>query len=175
MPPKRLALAAALALSTSAALALDVTLLPDPTVTGRYAVSFEMSHGNAGSFADTFNIVSPVDGFLSFSLDSVEPVGTSGVFFQGYQVNGGQIIFFNNVPSHVTIDSIPITAGPQSLLVGGVAAPGATPRTPVSAGYTGTIAVGAIPEPQTWLLMAGGLLALVVVAKRHRPAPSQSN
>lgn len=174
MQAKFLSLTAALALSASAAWAQNFTLLPDPTVPGRYSASFEEGHSSAGTFADTLDFAAPVDGFFSFNLDSMQPVGSAGVFFQGYELNGAfPITLFDNSPSSVSIDRLPIVAGPQSLLIGGVAAPALTPRTAVSAGYTATFTVDAaapIPEPQAWLLMAGGLLALSAVAKRRHAA-----
>ena len=136
-----------------------VTLVPSLAVAGQYQASFESDHGLAGSFADTFSFVSPVDGTFSFVLDSLQPVDTSGVFFQGYEFNGGPIVFFG-APSNVQVGPLPVVAGPQLLLIGGVAAPALIARTEVTAGYTGTFTVQAIPEPLTWLLMAGGLLAL---------------
>jgi hypothetical protein len=170
MKSKFLCWVAALALSASAALAQDLTLLPDPTVPGRYSVSFEKGHALAGTFADTFNFVSPIDGFFSFTLDSMTPLPTAGVVFEGYEIGGGPVVLFNSFLSHVTIDGIQIVAGPNSLLIGGVAAPALPPRTQVSAGYTGTFTVNVVPEPQIWLLMGAGLLALGAVTKLHRPA-----
>jgi hypothetical protein len=173
MQAKFLPLTAALALSASAAWAQNFTLLPDPTVPGRYSATFEEGHSSAGTFADTFTFASPVAGFFSFALDSLQPVGTAGVYFQGYELNGASPTFFDNTPSRVSIGRLPIVAGPQSLLIGGVAAPALRPRTEVSAGYTATLTVDAaspIPEPQTWLLIAGGLLAVGAVAQRRRGA-----
>lgn len=174
MRPTAISLLAALTLSASAALAQSggsVTFLPDPTVAGRYTATFEATHLSAGAFVDVYDLVPPVDGFLSFSLDSVGPLGPAGAFFQGYQLNGGPITFFDNSQSHVTVEGIQF-AGGQSLLIAGVAAPAEVPRQPVTAQYIATFTVDAVPEPQTWLLMAGGLLALGAVATPRRTAAS---
>jgi hypothetical protein len=162
-PSRLLGCAAALALAGlvgSGHAQTIVTLAPSPTVAGQYQASFESDHGLAGTFADTFSFVSPVNGTFSFVLDSLQPVATSGVVFDGYEFNGGPNVFFNGERSNVQVGPLPVLVGPQLLLIGGVAAPALTPRTPVTAGYTGTFTVQAIPEPQTWLLLAGGLLAL---------------
>jgi hypothetical protein len=146
-------------------------------VTGLYSVSFERDHVLAGTFADRFSFVSPVEGFFSFELHSRGPLPTSGTLFGGYQFSGGPVLTFRDFPSpgfsqpdDVAIEGIPVDAGPQLLLVEVVAAPGLPPRTEVSAGYTGTFSVTAVPEPQTWLLMALGLLAVTFSMRWRRRA-----
>ena len=163
---RRAAALALLALVGSGHAQTIVTLIPSPTIAGQYQASFESDHALAGGFADTFSFVAPANGTLSLVLDSLQPVDTSGAFFQGYEFNGGPVVFFSGFPSNVQVGPLPVIAGPQLLLIGGVAAPSLPGRTEVASGYTGTFTVQAIPEPTTWWLMAGGLLAL---ASRHFP------
>ena len=51
--------------------------------------------------------------------------------------------------------------GPQVLTLGVSVVPSPIPDLQISTNYSGTIVINAppIPEPETWLLMASGLLA----------------
>ena len=149
-------------------LTFTVDLLTDANQAGRYTANVESVHDLSGSIADTFNFTVPVDGLLSFELQAFGPVGSGGFFFQGYQVNGGPIVMNNGPAASLSAGGIPIASGPGSLLIGGVVAPALPARVSVTAGYTGSITVTAIPEPQTWLLMLAGLMVLGrAVARQH--------
>jgi peptidoglycan hydrolase-like protein with peptidoglycan-binding domain len=151
-------------------LAFTVDLLPDANQAGRYTANVQSVHDLSGSIADTFDFVVPVDGFLSFELQAFGPAGSGGFWFQGYQVDGGPIVFNNGPAASLSAGAIPVAGGPGSLLIGGVVAPALPARESVTAGYSGSITVTAIPEPQTWLLMLAGLMVLGRAVARQRSA-----
>jgi hypothetical protein len=152
-----------------------VTLVPSSTIAGLYSATFQVSHGTAGSFFDGFSFVSPVDGQFLFTLDSFAPSPTAGVYFQGYEFNGATNVLFADFPTHVQVGPLAVVAGPQLLSVGGVAAPALGVGVPVTAGYSGSFtiqAAPAVPEPQSWALMVGGLLALAAWRAKSSPRGS---
>ena len=160
-----------LAVSTVAA-AVTVTLNPDPLLQGQYSASFSVMHTVPNSYADTFDFVSPIDGLLSVTLHSPAFIGAGsnsvGIGFFAYQLSGSLAVNLPSPQADVTIGPFPISAGPHTLTVGvGVflAPPGTAPA-PTT--YTGTLSVAAlpIPEPETWLLMSVGLLAVAMRRKR---------
>ena len=155
---------AALALSASA-FAQAISVIPDPVVPGQYSATFEGTHTSAGNFADRYDFVSPVDGFISITLDSTT-FGVLSVAFEGYQLTSSPLVFLGG--SHVEIGPLEILEGPQLLTLGLQAAPALSPRSPALTSYTGNIIINAllIPEPETWLLMTAGLLVLTARASR---------
>jgi len=157
---------AAFALSASA-FAQAISVLPDPVVPGQYSATFEGTHTSAGNFADRYDFVSPVDGFISITLDSTT-FGILSVAFEGYQLTSSPLVFIGG--SHVEIGPLEIFEGPQLLTLGLQAAPALSPRSPALTSYAGQIIINAlpIPEPETWLLMIAGLLVLRARARRHQ-------
>ena len=139
-----------------------ITIVPIQVGEGKYSVAFEVPHDRSDAFADMFEFVSPIDGFLTVTLDSTFIAGL-GTYFFGYQVNANPVVIFDsNLRSDdVTIGPVPIVAGPQHVTVG-VAVFSPTPGADIPTDYSGSIAINAlaIPEPETWLLMSVGLLAL---------------
>ena len=139
-----------------------ITIVPIQVGEGKYSVAFEVPHDRSDAFADMFEFVSPIDGFLTVTLDSTFIAGL-GTYFFGYQVNANPVVLFdsNLRPDDVTIGPVPIVAGPQRVTVGVAVFP-PTPGADIPTDYSGSIAINAlaIPEPETWLLMSVGLLAL---------------
>jgi len=139
-----------------------ITIVPIQVGEGKYSVAFEVPHDRSDAFADMFEFVSPIDGFLTVTLDSTFIAGL-GTYFFGYQVNANPVVLFdsNLRPDDVTIGPVPIVAGPQHVTVGVAVFP-PTPGADIPTDYSGSIAINAlaIPEPETWLLMSVGLLAL---------------
>ena len=138
-----------------------ITIVPIQVGEGKYSVAFEVPHDRSDAFADMFEFVSPIDGFLTVTLDSTFIAGL-GTYFFGYQVNANPVVIFDsNLRSDdVTIGPVPIVAGPQHVTVGVAVFP-PTPGADIPTDYSGSIAINAlpIPEPGTWLLMSVGLLA----------------
>jgi hypothetical protein len=139
-----------------------ITIVPIQVGEGKYSVAFKVPHDRSDAFADMFEFVSPIDGFLTVTLDSTFIAGL-GTYFFGYQVNANPVVIFDsNLRSDdVTIGPVPIVAGPQHVTVGVAVFP-PTPGADIPTDYSGSIAINAlaIPEPETWLLMSVGLLAL---------------
>ena len=139
-----------------------ITIVPIQVGEGKYSVAFEVPHDRSDAFADMFEFVSPIDGLLTVTLDSTFIAGL-GTYFFGYQVNANPVVIFDsNLRSDdVTIGPVPIVAGPQHVTVGVAVFP-PTPGADIPTDYSGSIAINAlaIPEPETWLLMSVGLLAL---------------
>ena len=159
---------AALALSASA-IAQPIPVILNPVTPDRYSATFEGSHTSAGNFADRYDFVSPVDGLISITLDSIT-FGALSVAFQGYQLTSSPVVFLGGA-SHAIIGPLPISAGTQLLTIGLQAAPPLAPDSPALTSYTGQIVINAlaIPEPETWLLMMAGLFVLGAHARRPQP------
>ena len=166
---RALVVAAFTAAASPAAHAL--TVVPDPAIPGQYSATFEGGHA-FGTFADVFDFVSPVDGTLTFTFQAqLLPIQLSpgaapfvGVLFYAYQLSGRPPVTFEDpFNQRLTggVGPLPITQGPQVLTLGVSVVPSPIPDLQISTNYSGTIVINAspIPEPETWLLMASGLLA----------------
>ena len=66
-----------------------VAVILQPSADGQFTGSFQGAHSAAGNFADRYEFVSPVDGLLSFTLDSASPIGSAGVALLGYGLSSG--------------------------------------------------------------------------------------
>ena len=60
-----------------------ITIVPIQVGEGKYSVAFEVPHDRSDAFADMFEFVSPIDGFLTVTLDSTFIAGL-GTYFFGY-------------------------------------------------------------------------------------------
>jgi len=155
-------------LAASAAHAL--TVVADPANPGQYSATFQGGHSVADTYADVFDFMSPVDGTLTFTFQAqLLPIQSSpglapfvGVLFFAYQVSETPPITFANPLSQPVrvVGPLPITQGPHVLTLGVSVIPSPFPELQVSTDYSGTIVITPtpIPEPETWLLMASGLL-----------------
>jgi hypothetical protein len=157
----------AFAFAASSAAAIDV--VQSPTNPDVYTGQFEARYFDAGQHITTWEFVSPVPGTLSFEL-----FGTGHVQLIGYQFDRGPVLDFGGFPPNL-VTGIPITTGPHELLVGYQAEPQLPPRTSVEGGFTGTLTiVSSIPEPETWMLLLGGLLA-TATARRGQGSRATSS
>jgi len=174
MTLKTLALAVSMALAAPVVFADDFTttvpLIADPDTAGSYSAGLSATHLVAGSFTDTFTFDPSVSGSVSSSLataltndsDNIDftSVLLNGVSFSLTSPDGGVHDFAFFGPSFAT--------GPLTLIVTGVAAPALAAGTAISASYGGSLAVSAVPEPQTYLLLLAGLGAVGFVARRRQ-------
>ena len=145
-----------------------VTVNLQPSADGQLTGSFQGAHSAAGNLVDRYEFVSPLNGLLSFTLDSAAPTGTAGVAFLGYGLSSGPgLVLFSSSNPHVAVGPLAIPAGDVQLSIGFNAAPALIPDAPASTSYSGTLTISAlaIPEPETWLLMSVGLLAVMGVRR----------
>jgi len=174
MKLKDIALAAALAIASSGALADDQNPPPVqlmPSGAGMFAASFGATHGlNEEIFVDSFVFSLPA-GFGN-------PLGNGMVSFDSLS---GPITLVVGLLASANGDAIASTDGlemfPGSLAFTNAMAPitltvlgftGEGPGTPSYAGRLTFNTVAAIPEPETYALMLAGLAGVGYVARRRK-------
>jgi hypothetical protein len=168
----KLALAAAVALSTSAAMAEDIStnvnLTPGP-VSGEFSGAFGDTHSWSGAFTDVFTFSPPVGSSLvggSLVTFDFPMTASHDINFVSADLNG---IAFTLSPNGTfetgTVSGV--TSGTLVLTVHGIAG-GTLDRTPIDASYSGTINVDPVPEPATVSMLLAGIGALGFIARRRR-------
>jgi hypothetical protein len=162
-----LSCACAWALAASPAAAIDLAVVPSANNPDFYTGQFQAQFFESGEHIPTWQFVSPVPGTLSFEL----VISGGSVQFEGYQFDRGPVVFFGvnglPAPSNPVVTGIPIVSGPHELLVGYRAAPQLPPRVATTGGIAGTLTiVSSIPEPETWILLAAGLLMTAAASVR---------
>lgn len=173
MKLKDIALAAAVAIASSGALADDqnqsVTLVPSGA--GMFAATFGATHGlNEPIFVDTF--------VFSLPAGLGNPLGNGMVSFNSLS---GPITLVVGLLAAANGDDIASTDGletfPGSLAFSNASAPitltvlGFTGEGPGAPSYAGRLtfnAVAAIPEPETYALMLAGLAGVGYAARRRK-------
>jgi hypothetical protein len=130
-----------------------------------YTGGFNLVHN--GAFTDTFTFT-PVfsSSLVSAVLTSIGFTSVTDINFTSVKLNGVSLNIVNGlVDSASTLTQLNIS-GPLSLVVSGTSG--------LNASYSGTINVtAAVPEPETYALMLGGL-GLVGFAARRRKAANQA-
>lgn len=107
-----------------------------------------------GNFSNTFNFTWPVLGISSGTISSSFTSKANDLNFTSVTLNGTpfvSVIGGSGLPEFRFLTNLPVTAGPQQLVVTGYS-PGK------SATYSGTLSFSpaAVPEPATWALMIIG-------------------
>ena len=124
------------------------------------------------TFSDTFTFNLPI-GTASGSLTSVLVGASTDVSFTSVSLNGTPF----TVNSTGTVDSrslimLPVTAGPQQLVVSGTVNPSSGSAGPFNGGFGGSLsfapATGGVPEPTSWALMMLGFGGLGAVLRGKR-------
>ena len=168
MKIKSLILAAVMALGAGGAVA-DNHNVPVAWVIGAtsWSAAFGVTHTAVGTFTDTFTFapdvpLSVVDGVLA----SIGFKAKNNIDLYTASINGNFYTVDPNGPiEHAVLPPTLITAGPVVLTVTGKS-------WGTLASYSGSANVHAIaiPEPETYGMLLGGLAAIGLLARRRTPA-----
>lgn len=162
---KSFVVAAALMVASSAFAVTNVNLTQNPNNSSQYTGGFTVTH--SGAFSDTFTF-SPTlaSSIVSASLISIGFTNVDNIDFTSVSLNGHALTISNGVFDTALTGSQLNLNGPLTLIVNGTSG--------LNASYSGTINVmAAVPEPETYALMLGGL-GLVGFAARRRKAANQA-
>ena len=169
---KPLMLAAALALSSAGAYAVDQQTfeipLTGPSPQGSYTAGFDVEITTAGAFEHTFTFDPSVAGFLEGSLVTTGANKWDNINFTSGTLNGVAFTFSPTGVNEWGFTNLFYSTGPIVLQLFGIAAPDLAPGTKIAASYAGTLNVSAIPEPETYAMMLGGLGLLGFMARRRK-------
>lgn len=172
---KSIAIAVALSVAASAALADDQNIVLASTGPGSFAGAFTSTRDMSGAFVDTFTFSLPT-GFSGL-------LGSGSVNFESKSGPVSLVVATLDAANGVSVASPPDAdqiAFPSTLnyangmapftltLLGFAGDPFAAP-VPLSAGYSGSISfVQTVPEPETYALMLAGLAAVGSAARRRK-------
>lgn len=177
MKLKPLVIAAALALTAAGAYAENKTFdvpLSGP-VEGNYTAGFSVVHTVAGAFEDTITFSPDVSGLLNGSLITTALNKATNINFTSASINGITYNFSPNGTNEFGFTNTAFASGPLVLKLFGVAGPDLAAGSKISASYAGTLNVSAVPEPETWAMMLGGLGLMGYMARRRKKADDRSS
>lgn len=172
MKLKPLVIAAALALTAAGAYAENQTFdvpLSGP-VAGNYTAGFSAVHHMAGAFTDTITFSPNVSGMLNGSLITTALNKVTNIDFKSANINGISYNFSPNGNHEFGFTDVAFAHAPLVLTLYGVAGAGLAAGSAISASYAGTLNVSAVPEPETWAMMLGGLGLIGFMARRRKKA-----
>ncbi len=120
---------------------------------------------------DVITFTPPVGpSLVDASLVTVGFTPATNIDFIGATLNGNPLALFGN-PGIFEVGGLLTTpaSGVLTLTVHGFAGTSLMhPETPITASYAGTVNVTAVPEPETYGMMLGGLGVLAFLARRRR-------
>lgn len=170
MKMKSLAIAAALAVSGSAAFAEDIDTVV-PLLSGAdssWSAGFSVTHLSAGSFTDTFTFTPDFGGLVSASLVTIAGFDTADLDFISASINGTALQLTSSGSAEFALLDLTNITGPLTLTVTGTAGPSFNAGEGVNASYAGTLNVTAIPEPGTLALALAGLGVVGFLSRRRQ-------
>jgi hypothetical protein len=165
MKLKSLLLAAMLAVSSVGAMAATSEYsIPLSAVGNTWTAGYSASH-TAGEFTDIYTFTPSVTGLADATFFNISYTPVFGIDFTSADLNGVAFTFVNSTPfpgAALTSSFLLPTniTGPLVLTISGIAN--------TNASYAGTLNVLAVPEPETYAMMLGGLGLLGFMARRRK-------
>lgn len=173
MKLKSLLLAAMLAAPFTAVMAEDLTpVVPLVGTPPLQSAGFGLTHVLSGEFWDTITFTPPVGpSLVDASLVTIGINPSLNIDFLGAALNGNPLALFASPGGVLEVGGLLVTpaSGVLTLTVHGWAGDMMMPKdTTITASYAGTINVTAVPEPETYGMMLGGLGVLAFLARRRK-------
>lgn len=176
MKLKSILIAGLLAASSLGAQAEDLSATPTLTGIPNLSGGFSLTHLWSGLFTDTITFTpSPSASLVDGAIMTIG-FGTANIDFMSASLNGNPLTLVAFPPAgpgagyYETGFLLPtLTAGTLVLTVKGWAGPStAIDPIAISATYTGSINVTAVPEPETYAMLLGGLGILGFLSRRRK-------
>jgi len=162
------ALAAALCgVASAAAAAIMPVTFSAVGADGSFSGTFADTGITSPTFTDTFTFTLPT-GLASSTISSTFQGATTDVNLTSITLDGHAFTISSAGKNEFAfIDNLPVTSGPQSLVVSGTSAGNGS--------FSGTVAFApnrAVPEPASWALMFVGFGGVGAVIRRRKTAAS---
>ena len=176
MKLKSILIAGLLAASSLGAQAEDLNTSAVLTGIPNLSGGFSLTHLWSGLFTDTVTFTPSASGLVDGGIMTIG-FGTANIDFMSASINGNPLTLVAAPPNpgggyFEAGYLLPVhISGPLVLTVHGYAGPDnpvILDRIPVSATYTGSINVRAVPEPETYAMLLGGLGILAFLSRRRK-------
>ncbi|WP_332852193.1 FxDxF family PEP-CTERM protein [Duganella sp. S19_KUP01_CR8] len=140
--------------------AINVPLSGNPTI--GYSTNFGATHLVAGTFTDVFTFSPSVGASLvDVYIQTMNLFGTHDIDFISADLNGNVLSFSPVGASENGWLNPSLVSGPLVLTVSGISKS-------ITASYSGTLNANPVPEPETYIMMLGGLGILSYLGRRRR-------